>query len=54
MKNSRQALEEDVETRKMDGGAHFTPDTNARATRADATPRENDAQLDIYSRSCSG
>jgi hypothetical protein len=52
MKNSRQALEEDVETTKMDaGGAHFTPDTDVRGARADATPRENDAQLDIYSRS---
>lgn len=54
MKNSRQALrEEDGETgREIDaGGAHGTRVTDDEVARADATPRENDAQLDIYSRS---
>ncbi|KAJ7907602.1 kinase-like domain-containing protein [Mycena leptocephala] len=34
-------------SRKIDG-THAPPDTDARAARADAAPRDNDALLDIY------
>jgi hypothetical protein len=30
------------------GGTYGPPDTDARAARADAEPRDNDALLDIY------